>query len=87
MVRRHALVLIVALVAGTFAAAQTANVPGTASVSGTVESTAPYNAAWFARSIVDRSERAIHLHRGAGAARVEAGLAAGAGRIARYRSR
>ena len=45
MVRRHALVLIVALVAGSFAAAQTATVPGAASLSGTVESSAPYNAA------------------------------------------
>jgi sugar lactone lactonase YvrE len=45
MVRRHALVLIVALAAGSFAAAQTATVPGAASLSGTVESSAPYNAA------------------------------------------
>ena len=45
MVRRHALVLIVALVAGSFAAAQTATVPGAANLSGTVESSAPYTAA------------------------------------------
>ena len=36
---------IVALAAGSFAAAQTATVPGAASLSGTVESSAPYNAA------------------------------------------
>src|SRR6266566_7575663 len=45
MVRRHALVLVVALAAGGFATAQTATVPGAASLSGTVESSAPYNAA------------------------------------------
>src|SRR5712691_4263829 len=46
MVRRYAWVLTSALLAGSFAlAAQTATVPGTASVSGTVESIAPYSAA------------------------------------------
>src|SRR5258706_14287833 len=45
MVRRHALVLVVALAAGSFAAAQTATVPGTASLTGTVESSTPNNAA------------------------------------------
>src|SRR5712691_1855418 len=46
MVRRYAWVLTSALLAGSFAlAAQTAIVPGTASVSGTVESIAPYSAA------------------------------------------
>ena len=45
MIRRPALVLIAALASASFPAAQTATLPGTASVTGTVESSAPYNAA------------------------------------------
>src|SRR5258705_3765448 len=45
MVRHCALVLFAALASASFPAAQTATVPGTASVTGTVESSAPYNAA------------------------------------------
>ena len=45
MVRRYALVLIAALASTSLPAAQTATVPGAASLSGTVESSAPYSAA------------------------------------------
>src|SRR5215210_7984417 len=45
MVRRYAGVLLAALVSASYPSAQTVAVPGTASISGTVESTAPYAAA------------------------------------------
>jgi virginiamycin B lyase len=45
MVARPALVLVAALASASFPAAQTATIPGTATVTGTVESSAPYNAA------------------------------------------
>ena len=46
MVRRYAWVILVGLAAGSFGlAAQTAAVPGTATLTGTVESSTPYNAA------------------------------------------
>src|SRR5512132_741379 len=46
MVRRYVWVVLVGVAAGSFGlAAQTATVPGTASVTGTVESSAPYSAA------------------------------------------
>src|ERR1044071_198571 len=44
MVRRYALVLLAALASGSLPAAQTA-IPGTATLSGTIESSAPYSAA------------------------------------------
>src|SRR5215212_6250960 len=45
MVVRPALVLVAALASTSFPAAQTATIPGTATVTGTVESSAAYNAA------------------------------------------
>src|ERR1051325_11311922 len=46
MVRRHAWMILIGLAAGTFGvAALNAAVPGTATLTGTVESSAPYTAA------------------------------------------